>query len=104
MDTGAESNILGLEALEQILQVSKEKITPLGYNLSLRGTTGLRNNAILGRVTVNLSFLLAIRFFGTEDYWFLGTIELGRSENDIKSLGRWVTGSLDLWVTRSLGH
>ena len=46
----------------------------------------------------------AIRFFGTEDYWFLGTIELGRSENDIKSLGRWVTGSLGLWVTRLLGH
>ena len=58
MDTGAESNILGLEALEQVLQVSKEEITPLGYNLSLRGTTGLRNNAILGRVTVSLSFLL----------------------------------------------
>ena len=38
----------------------------------------------------------SIRFFGTEDYWFLGTIELGRSENYIKSLGR--------WVTRLLGH
>ena len=58
MDTGAESNILGLEALEQVLQVSREEITPLGYNLSLRGTTGLRCNAILGRVTVSLSFLL----------------------------------------------
>ena len=58
MDTGAESNILGLEALEQVLQVSREEITPLSYNLSLRGTTGLRCNAILGRVTVSLSFLL----------------------------------------------
>ena len=29
MDTGAESNILGLEALEQVLQVSREEITPL---------------------------------------------------------------------------
>ena len=58
MDTGAESNILGLEALEQVLQVSREEITPLSYNLSLRGTTGLRSNAILGRVTLSLSFLL----------------------------------------------
>ena len=39
---------------------------------------------------------VTIRFFGTEDYWFLGTIEVGRSENYIKSLGR--------WVTRLLGH
>ena len=58
MDTGAESNILGVEALEQVLKVSREEITPLSYQLSLRGTTGLKYNAILGRVTVCLSFLL----------------------------------------------
>ena len=58
MDTGAETNILGVEALEQVLKVSREEITPLSYQLSLRGTTGLKCNAILGRVTVCLSFLL----------------------------------------------
>ena len=59
----------------------------------------IQHNDVSAAMTYN-----PIRFFGTEDYWFLGTIELGRSENDIKSLGRWVTGSLGLWVTRSLGH
>ena len=58
LDTGAETNILGVEALEQVLMVSREEISPLSYQLSLRGSTGLKCNAILGQVTVCLSFLL----------------------------------------------
>ena len=53
---------------------------------------------MLERLVVPLKVIRvrAIRFLGTKDYWFLGTIELGRSENDIKSLGG--------RVTRSFGH
>ena len=58
MDTGAETNILGVDILEQVLKVSRENISPLGYELSLRGTTGLKSNAILGQITVCLAFLL----------------------------------------------
>ena len=50
------------------------------------------------RIAVEFMFIgddsITIRFFGTEDYWVLGTIELGHSENNIKLLGRWVTKSL----------
>ena len=35
LDTGAETNILGVETLEQVLKVSRENISPLGYQLSL---------------------------------------------------------------------
>ena len=54
-------------------------------------------NSIVGETFVNGVAVLClepIRFFGTEDYWVLGTIELGHSENNIKLLGRWVTKSL----------
>ena len=33
---------------------------PLGYSLALRGSTGLRNNAILGKISIDLSFLLEV--------------------------------------------
>ena len=40
--------------------MSKEAILPLGYSLALRGSTGLHNNAILGKISIDLSFLLEV--------------------------------------------
>ena len=58
LDTGAESNILDVDTMEQVLKVSRDEVSPLDYQLSLRGSTGLKLNAILGQVTICLSFLL----------------------------------------------
>ena len=58
LDTGAETNILGVETMEQVLKVSREEVLPLRYQLSHRGSTGLKCNAIIGQVTICLSFLL----------------------------------------------
>ena len=52
-----ESNILDVETLERVFTVSRDKVSPLKYQLSLRGSTGLKLNAILGQVTIQLSFL-----------------------------------------------
>ena len=48
LDSGAESNILDLETLERLFSVSREEVSPLKHQLSLRGSTGLKLNAILG--------------------------------------------------------
>ena len=60
VDTGAEDSIIGLNSLEEIFQMSNEAILPLGYSLALRGSTGLHSNAILGKVSIELSFLLEV--------------------------------------------
>ena len=52
LDTGAESNILDVETLERVFKVSRDEVSPLDYQLSLRGSTGLKLNAILGQVTI----------------------------------------------------
>ena len=57
LDSGAESNILDLETLERMFSVSREEVSPLKHQLSLRGSTGLKLNAILGQVNIKLSFL-----------------------------------------------
>ena len=55
IDTGAESNILSLEALEGMFSMSRADISPLNHQLALRGSTGLMTNAILGEVQIKLS-------------------------------------------------
>ena len=57
LDSGAESNILSLETLEEMFSVPREEVSPLKHKLSLRGSTGLKENAILGEVNVKLSLL-----------------------------------------------
>ena len=57
LDSGAESNILSLETLEEMFSVSREEVSPLKHQLSLRGSTGLKTNAILGEVHIKLSLL-----------------------------------------------
>ena len=86
IDTGAEDNILSLESLEHVFQVSKEAIRPLGFNLSLRGSTGLRNNAILGKVTVELFFLLEASKQKSEfdqHHWISSKIDFLVADNSV---------------------
>ena len=57
VDTGAECCILSLGALKEIFGLDKSDVSPLNYSLSLRGSTGVCHDAVLGTVNLKLSIL-----------------------------------------------
>ena len=57
VDTGAETNILSLSALEEVFNLSRSDISPLNHTLSLRSSTGVHRDAVLGSCKVRLSIL-----------------------------------------------
>ena len=93
IDSGAECNILSLGALEEIFGMNKSDISPLNYSLSLRSSTGICHNAVLGTVIIKLSILNeSHRNTGSYHQWSTFRLKFMVTSSEVK-LSRVILGT-----------
>ena len=76
IDSGAECCILSLGALQEIFSMKKSDVSPLDYALSLRSSTGVCHDAVLGTVNLRLSILNEASHSNTNAYHHWSTFKL----------------------------
>ena len=94
VDTGAETSILSLSALEEVFGLTSSHISPLDYTLSLRSSTGVVQNAVLGTVKLKISILneAALGKKQSFHHWSQAVVTFMVTSNDV-SLTKIILGA-----------